>query len=638
MERDKLDEIINKLNNLLETWTIQEIGNVYDQIGAKILENIEIYFREDEDIIFKDLFSNLEVKLNPESTKYLYDKIQGEILHLLSDDKLKLKQLDRLDIYDKVEVIASLNDDNKKLELLELDEIKNNEYFKVQIISSLNDDNKKLELLDSIEGELERNKIICSIKDDEFKMNLIDSKEISGILKTDIIVSLQNDKNKFKYLEAYSGEELHILYSIKDDKTRIELIEDPKYKNLKQLIILTFKDEKNKIEYLDELDSEWEQVQVIESLKNEEDIEKLLESKLKNGGKEIVLAYRKYVSEDKLIKNIEFFMKKDGVTDNFEKKKNILIRLKEENEDVLRTINFAMLEDKYINILGLDKINQFSCYPQIQEDLLKLNDEQLNLFSKCIENYQQNGQTDEWTPLAEAILKNINQYDELIENIKKSENVDIEKVTRIIQGKNVFGIKTLEDIKKYDLIREEKCDEWINQDDIDKKRLAILEKIYGHDIDYTRRMILKYGENIDDLPNSDCKNYILSLKEIMDIEDGQILNKIYEELKQTKNVDINKTMIERNLKTEYWKLYSGDLFKVENAKEVDKGVYEAGTDFKMIITSLGAFHSGNIENYEKSWNRPSIACQHFCASYIRNDMIGTAPIYNICYRLFSNVK
>ena len=60
-------------------------------------------------------------------------------------------------------------------------------------------------------------------------------------------------------------------------------------------------------------------------------------------------------------------------------------------------------------------------------------------------------------------------------------------------------------------------------------------------------------------------------------------------------------------------------------------IYSAGTYFKMIITSVGAFCRTAPANYEKDWNRPSLGSQHFCASYIRNDMLGHAPINHLCF-------
>ena len=59
----------------------------------------------------------------------------------------------------------------------------------------------------------------------------------------------------------------------------------------------------------------------------------------------------------------------------------------------------------------------------------------------------------------------------------------------------------------------------------------------------------------------------------------------------------------------------------------------------MLVTSIGAFtiedeeevEEKKIKNYKENWNRPSISSQHFCTSYIRNDLIKTAPIYEVCY-------
>ena len=51
----------------------------------------------------------------------------------------------------------------------------------------------------------------------------------------------------------------------------------------------------------------------------------------------------------------------------------------------------------------------------------------------------------------------------------------------------------------------------------------------------------------------------------------------------------------------------------------------------MLVTSVAAYHNNHPEDYEKDWNRNAISSQGFCASYIRNDMLGTAPIPHICY-------
>ena len=140
------------------------------------------------------------------------------------------------------------------------------------------------------------------------------------------------------------------------------------------------------------------------------------------------------------------------------------------------------------------------------------------------------------------------------------------------------------------------------------------------------------GTDNDKLPECDMKDYVQSLKEIRNCNDPEVLETIYAECKETTFVD--QTLIERQIKNEYGKMYNEGLFKVEGKEEeteLGEGIYSAGTDFKMIITSLGAYEENTPSNYKEDWNRPSIDTQHFCASYIRNDMIGTSEIPNVCY-------
>ena len=71
---------------------------------------------------------------------------------------------------------------------------------------------------------------------------------------------------------------------------------------------------------------------------------------------------------------------------------------------------------------------------------------------------------------------------------------------------------------------------------------------------------------------------------------------------------------------------------MDSLEEIEPNVYDAGADFKMIITAIGAFNSDRYGNdYKSDWNRPKLGSSHFCTSYIRNDMLGTAPIRGVCY-------
>lgn len=175
---------------------------------------------------------------------------------------------------------------------------------------------------------------------------------------------------------------------------------------------------------------------------------------------------------------------------------------------------------------------------------------------------------------------------------------------------------------------------------IDQKIEAVVQKIFRHDLSYAWKMIDKYGYDIDNIDDCDMKDYIKTLKlinESIDLDETD-LHEIFE---QCDFADIDKVSAERELKREFCKKYLEDLYapKESDRQAGTTNIYEAGTSFKIIMTSVSPFSDSKrtIENYKTDWNRPVISTQHFCASYIRNDMISTPPIPHICYG-FSNMK
>ena len=97
---------------------------------------------------------------------------------------------------------------------------------------------------------------------------------------------------------------------------------------------------------------------------------------------------------------------------------------------------------------------------------------------------------------------------------------------------------------------------------------------------------------------------------------------------------MNITTFEADLRKEFAKSLNQSVWKLQGEPvQLLDGIplYDADTDFKMIITSVGAYYISSVSDYKKDWNRPQIGSQHFCASYIRNDMLGHAPIPHICY-------
>lgn len=264
--------------------------------------------------------------------------------------------------------------------------------------------------------------------------------------------------------------------------------------------------------------------------------------------------------------------------------------------------------------------------------MLGLNDGELKLLGKVLDKYMDMTKGEEWTPLAKKILENIGSYKELVSNLEENENISIDKLIPILIHSNNFDIKTLEDVENFQEIKRKKCEELINGETLEEKQKAVLLKVFGQGMRETKKIISRFEEDIDEIEDEDLKAYIKSLQEILKIENPEVLKEIFEQVEELET--INPLLMERMLKTEYCKLYNRDLFNLKNAEKLPDGenVYNAGTDFKMIITSVGAFYTNNsVIDYKKDWNKPKIGSQHFCASYIRNDMLGHAPVPHICY-------
>lgn len=337
-----------------------------------------------------------------------------------------------------------------------------------------------------------------------------------------------------------------------------------------------------------------------------------------------------------LEEKIELILQWENVQ-NPEEKLKVLLRLKEKNQEILQKMDFKILDEKYLTTLGEEKINFISNFPDIQDKILQLEQNELNAYTKIIESYEKEDKNG-WRYLTINILDNISSYSNIIGEIDSFTQNDIGTLMLVMQNKNSFGLENLEDLRNYKEIKQNRCDEWINKSgNITRKKEALLYKLFGQDINYTEKILRRYGQDAESIENQDLKSYILALKEIMKVPDNETIEKIYQEVPEIEFDDVNKILIEKSIANEYEKLYNNGLLKVEGLEAIEENVYDAGTEFNILMTSIGAYHHADINNYNEDWNRPSLSSPHICCSYIRNDMIGTAPVHNICYG-FSEMK
>ena len=487
-------------------------------------------------------------------------------------EKLGLNKKDFLkDSNNDIKFLKTVLENRKKYNLDRLDII--------QIAMEINDTVYIKELIENrkkyINDEDEKIAIaflIINMNDETYSKSVIENREKYGLESKELsyIAGALNDKNYIKKIienkEKYGIESCDIIYVIeelRDNYFTKKVIQNYKKYKIDSSDVVKLISSLYDYDYIKKIIVEYKKYEL-----NNSNIAYLLyripEEKriefLKISDKESIRLYRQQYASSKFIKKyIDEFIKLEE--NNIDK--DILLKMSEKNEDVLKT-DFKILAKKYIDLLGIDIVNQIACYQDIINNVVSLNDNELKLLSKLLNLYISKTKNYEWTNLANILIDNLESYEELIENLNKMEYINIGRLIPILIHKNTFNIRSIEDIENFQKIKRKKCEELINSQNIKEKQESILLKIYGQNIQEAEKFVRKFGEDID------------------------------------------KIQDEENL-------------------------YSAGTNFKMIITSVAPFVYNEIENYKKDWNRPSIGSQHFCASYIRNDMLGHAIIPHVCY-------
>lgn len=475
------------------------------------------------------------------------------------------------------QLLPTDEDKLKKLDELYTDETK------ILVINALSNDKSKIDALASTYETQRRTILSNPLIEDGLKCLAL------NLLNTDIDKAL-------------------VIESMKSDQEKLEQLANVKDKTARYVIVKSLSD-KYKIEHLSELLKDWKPQEL-----------------------------RKMIKDPILLKqNIKKFMLLEGVSsDSIDTKMETLTKMFETNNEVMQNISFQLLEEKYVESLGEDKLNQITTDDAIQKRIIDLNTNEYSIFCKCIKFFTQKNDTQEWTVFAEEILNNISQYSDIIQNQELFTEEDLQSFSLIIQNQNIFNISTLEDLRNFSKIKLNKSDEIMkNSTNLEEKKEALLMKIFGHDLKFANRLIQIYGEDINVIKDGNIKYYIQSLQELLNLSDENLLHRIYNECEETTLID--KCGIERKIKNEYGKLYNESLLNIEDCEKIDgqENLYNAGTNFKMIVTAVGAYSAdmsifNEIEytNYKESWNRPIMGTQHFCCSYIGNEMLETAVDHN----------
>lgn len=335
---------------------------------------------------------------------------------------------------------------------------------------------------------------------------------------------------------------------------------------------------------------------------------------------------KKFVKENiEAIVNLEF-------DETYISQKLILIAQIEEfvGDNIYRNMDFKILNDKYIDTIGIDGIINISLNSEKQSELIGLDETRLKILTECLKNNPARNELDTYKTLIEKMLQNLSNdsFSDLINSIDDINNLtetDIKKFQKILQKENIFEIRSLDDLRNYEELKRQKCDEWIKSDDIEKKRLAVFEKIFGQEPEFLNKLQMRFT-NIEEIENPNISKYVRCIREILQIDNPKLLDDFYNICSQ--QLDIDNNLIEQEIKKEYGDLFNNELLKVEQCEEIGENIYEAGTEFKMIVHR----RQGSPNNYFDDWNREkSNSNNYICASYIRNDMIATYEVGKVLY-------
>lgn len=338
------------------------------------------------------------------------------------------------------------------------------------------------------------------------------------------------------------------------------------------------------------------------------------------------------------------------------KGKAIFKKLFDQNTDLLETINFGILSDRFISKLTFEELSRIICDKKFQDTLINLDDNQYALFFKLKETFLTK---ENWITGSNIIVKALNDpnFSELSASISLTARTDILKsyFNVINQEQNYFGIKSIEQLENYEQIRNNVCNSILNNpeniqgltehiqslSELDRVKFATIEKNFGISLTQAKLLCQKYGFNIENVQeivgNEKIHTFLKNLTQIISSDSIEQIEKL--ELAEI-NIE-NFNAIDTEIRKSFAQMYNDKFYKPKEEDlieviEIDGKkvpIYNAGTNFYMCSHVVGAFsHKNNGEqSYQQSWNIPKRTNHVFCTRMISNESLELAKEDQIGY-------
>lgn len=336
-------------------------------------------------------------------------------------------------------------------------------------------------------------------------------------------------------------------------------------------------------------------------------------------------------------------------------------RLLQDNADLNETIDIRILSSKY-NFLD-DILDMIVTDKRVQEQLLSLSDEKLELFKMLYQRLEEN--VDYNIPYITTILNKMGRttpytawrntpyyrYEELensiiegLENGKKLSTEEIDNLLYLYTSNLKWEINTLEELSDFPNIFQSSVDAFMEKaqseepKDLDNIKLALLLKTYGINVKTATNICKKY--NIKGIPitqeNVDLFEMYKAMLDIIGEDNPDVLINTYNQFSSQMSPHPNfmRTItFENSMRKVFAQTLNSSVYKCTDSYTINDGVkiFDAGTDFKMIVTAIGAYQGDfpDQENYFDYWNSPTIRSHGNCCSLIGNNNLSMATPKNI---------
>jgi len=346
--------------------------------------------------------------------------------------------------------------------------------------------------------------------------------------------------------------------------------------------------------------------------------------------------------------------------------KELLKELITRNNNLLETLDIRMLDKEFVNLFSKAKLERIITHRSLQQNILELSKEELQIYAYLL-NYNLVDFNERIGNLYTFSCKNLN----LEELQSLSERDRLKAISIILSDRDsAFHLNHLNELNDYYEKRKEICKQIIdnpkkaeeyeknmnskeeisffpfgllyemqNLSDLDRIRYGIIEAKYGMSLEKAKILCSAFGNDIENIEQSEETRIIKELKAILGNDDFDSLRQInldedYANYEGTIN-------IVANLRNSYLHKYQETLYQVNEedyigtqrvktkGKKVDVKIYNVlgknndRADFNMILTSLGGIYclNHNYDNLKADWDRAdrnhTISC-----SYIGNDFLG----------------